>query len=207
LIHIGHCEKLLFMRIFLTVLILIFSLQHSTKADDITEFEIEGMSIGDSLLDYYSKNQINDALKNASYYKNKKFVEIFLNYEKGEFDNLQVAFQTKDKSYKIEKIMMTKKFSNQIAKCKKFKENFIENSSEFLNIAKRQDHDTTALADPTGKSFKYISSYFYPLGGFFNFVCSDYSKEMFVENGWSDGFAVSIGSQKILEYLQSDEAY
>jgi len=195
------------MKLLLTTFLIILCFQSWTKADEITEFEIEGMSIGDSLLDYYSKNEINDALKNASYYKNKKFVEIFLNYEKGEFDNLQVAFQTKDKSYKIEKIMMIKNFSNQIEKCKKFKENFIENSSEFLNIAERQDHDTTALVDPTGKSFKYISSYFYPLGGFFNFVCSDYSKEMYDENGWYDGFAVSIGSQEILEYLQSDEAY
>ena len=36
------------MRIFLAVLVLIFSLQSFTKADDISEFEIEGMSIGDS---------------------------------------------------------------------------------------------------------------------------------------------------------------
>ncbi len=195
------------MRIFLTVLIIIFSLQSLIKAEDISEFEIEGMSIGDSLLDYYSQSEINDALTNASYYKNKKFVEIFLSYEKIEFDNLQVAFQTKDKFYKIEKIMMTKDFSNQIEKCKEYKEKFIKNSSKFLNLTDRMDEDSTALADPTGNSFKYISTYFYPLGGFFNFTCSDYGKEMFDKHGWRDSFAASVGSQKMLEYLQSDEAY
>ena len=41
------------MRVFVAVLVLIFSLQSLTKADDIRDFEIEGMSIGDSLLDYY----------------------------------------------------------------------------------------------------------------------------------------------------------
>ena len=36
------------MRIFLSILILIFSFQSWTKADDIRDFEIEGISIGDS---------------------------------------------------------------------------------------------------------------------------------------------------------------
>ena len=58
---IEHSEKLLFMRIFLiTFLILIFNLQTWTNADDIKDFEIEGMSIGDSLLNYYSTNEISE---------------------------------------------------------------------------------------------------------------------------------------------------
>ena len=43
------------MRVFIIVLVLIFSLQSWTKADDISDFEIEGMSIGDSLLKKFSK--------------------------------------------------------------------------------------------------------------------------------------------------------
>ena len=46
------------MRIFIVVLVLIFSLQSWTKAEDITDFEIEGISIGDSLLDYMTKDEI-----------------------------------------------------------------------------------------------------------------------------------------------------
>ena len=46
--------KVLVVRVFLSVLILIFSLQSWTKADDIRDFEIEGMSIGDSALDYFT---------------------------------------------------------------------------------------------------------------------------------------------------------
>ena len=41
-----------FMRIFLLALILIISLQSWTKADDISKLEIEGISIGDSALDF-----------------------------------------------------------------------------------------------------------------------------------------------------------
>ena len=46
------------MRVFIAVLVLIFSFQSWTKADDIRDFEIEGMSIGDSLLKYVSVDEI-----------------------------------------------------------------------------------------------------------------------------------------------------
>ena len=45
------------MRIFLTILILILNLQSWTKADDIRDFEIEGISVGDSLHDHFSKKK------------------------------------------------------------------------------------------------------------------------------------------------------
>ena len=46
------------MRIFLLILFLNCNFQSWTKADDIRDFEIEGMSIGDSLLEYFNKKQI-----------------------------------------------------------------------------------------------------------------------------------------------------
>ena len=56
------------MRVFIAVLVLIFSLQSWTKAEDISELEIEGISIGDSLLDYFDKSIILNNKKD--YYKN-----------------------------------------------------------------------------------------------------------------------------------------
>ncbi len=46
------------MKRLLLILILTFSFQSWTKADDISDFEIEGITIGDSLLDHFSKNEI-----------------------------------------------------------------------------------------------------------------------------------------------------
>jgi len=46
------------MKRLLLILILTLSLQSWTKADDIRDFEIEGISIGSSLLDKYNKSQI-----------------------------------------------------------------------------------------------------------------------------------------------------
>ena len=51
-----------------------FSFQSWAKADDIRDFQIEGISLGDSLLDFYTKEEIDKSLPNVSYYpKSKKF--------------------------------------------------------------------------------------------------------------------------------------
>ena len=46
------------MRVFIAVLFLIYSLNSFAKADDVRDFQLESMSIGDSLLDFFNKNEI-----------------------------------------------------------------------------------------------------------------------------------------------------
>jgi len=60
------------MKKFLAILILIFTLQTPSLADDIRDFQIEGMSVGDSLLDYMTEDEINNSKRN--YAKNKKYL-------------------------------------------------------------------------------------------------------------------------------------
>jgi len=93
------------MKVFITVLVLIFSFQSLAKADDISDFQIEGMSIGDSLLDFMSENQIKDALKSeyAFFYKDK-FATISGGDIKDKFatyDNVGFVIKLNDESYKI----------------------------------------------------------------------------------------------------------
>ena len=61
------------MKKLLTIIILSLCFITSSKADDIRDFQIEGMSVGDSLLEYFSKDFIE---KNKKFYPNsKKFRE------------------------------------------------------------------------------------------------------------------------------------
>ena len=48
------------MRLFVAILVLILSIQSWTKADDISDFEIEGVSIGDSGLIYATKKELDE---------------------------------------------------------------------------------------------------------------------------------------------------
>ena len=54
------------------------SFQSLTKADDIKDFEIEGISIGDSLLDYFTKNEIQKEMNSEFVYEypGNKFIKV-----------------------------------------------------------------------------------------------------------------------------------
>ena len=90
------------MKVFITVLVLIFSFQSWTKADDIRDFQIEGMSIGDSLLDFFGKNQINNFKNYDNLPSDMKFrivefgatSDFKIKKEKGFNDGLNVVFMT-----------------------------------------------------------------------------------------------------------------
>ena len=68
------------MKILLTFFVLFFS--SFVNAEDISDFEIEGMSVGDSLLDYIPKDEIIQELKvNEFFYdylEQGKFGEVYL---------------------------------------------------------------------------------------------------------------------------------
>ena len=50
-------------RLSLYLFLIFFTLQTPSKADDIRDFQIEGISIGDSLLDYFSEEKIKSSKK------------------------------------------------------------------------------------------------------------------------------------------------
>ena len=56
--HICLSGKVVFMNRLLLILILTLNFQSFTKADDIRDFQIEGISLGDSLTEYFTKKEI-----------------------------------------------------------------------------------------------------------------------------------------------------
>ena len=77
------------MRLFLSVLVLIFSLQSWTKADDIKEFEVEGMSIGDSALDFFSSIEIDNAIDES--YPDRRFLILTIYKSFGPYEIMQIV--------------------------------------------------------------------------------------------------------------------
>ena len=72
------------MKILFTLFVLFFS--SSVFAEDISEFEIEGMSIGDSLLDFFSEEEINHERKTVKLADNEYFQRV--QFYKSDFLNL-----------------------------------------------------------------------------------------------------------------------
>ena len=86
------------MRVFIAVLVLIFSLQSWTKADDIRDFEIEGMSIGDSALDFYSKDTITSSIL-PSPYNDDEFYEVEFFNDEGTYKVVGLVFKKFDNKF------------------------------------------------------------------------------------------------------------
>ena len=162
-----------------------FSFQSWTKADDIRDFEIEGMSIGDSALSFYSKNLI-DNIK--SYYRgSKKYYKVSLepptNTDK--FERIQMHILEADNSYIIHSIsglIFYEDKKNSKSECLKDQNEIINDISINLSSTKKSEREIKKLEqDKTGKSttntiyfdFKLDQTEFIKVG------CVFYGKEFF----------------------------
>ena len=93
------------MRLFVAILVLILSIQSWTKADDISDFEIESMSIGDSLLSHFTKEKIEKNIRPNVFerFSDKTFVlsEIQHDSKFEVYDTVQFIFKRYDKEFQI----------------------------------------------------------------------------------------------------------
>ena len=188
------------MRIFIAVLVLIFGLQSLSKSDDISNFQIEGISIGDSLLNYYSEAEIKKALKDGYYYKDNKFVDVFF-YPKSDsnYDDLQITIKPKDDSYKIYVMAGKILYKNNIMECYSEKEKTVtELKNIFSNEIKNRQVSGKHNADKSGKS-KYESNVFEFNEGIIEATCFDWSKKV----TYTDNLMLVIKSNEFLYFMQT----
>ena len=97
-------------RLSLYLFLIFFTFQTSSQANDIRDFQIEGMSVGDNALDYFTEDELENSPK--SYYPNKKFhlVDIFSSKYQT-YDSVQ--FSLKNNDYKFYSISGTLYFRDK----------------------------------------------------------------------------------------------
>jgi len=193
------------------------SLQSWTKADDISEFEIEGMSIGDSLLDYFSEKDIWKE-KNSPYvfyYKDDKFVDLGVGEGKGfnlikkleVYDDVGVTVKPDDNKYKIYSLDGRLMCVN-INICMSKKEDIV---SELINFfgeeATHVTYESDHAFDKTGNSKTYNTSFsFKSHNDMVRVTVYDWSKKMTEENKYPDNLKLEIASEEFI-YFMENEAY
>ena len=188
------------MKRLLTILILIFSLQTPSQADDIRDFQIEGMSIGDSLLNYFTEEVIKKKLKKSYSYKNK-FRLFSIGSSKYEiYDSVQFVVKPGDRKFEIHNIVGVLSYTNNISDCYKKKDIIAKELSDLFQDAKQNDQSTKHEADKSGKS-TFIATYFtFKSGEVAQITCTDWSKEL----KWKDQLSVAIDSKEYGDFLQNE---
>jgi hypothetical protein len=193
------------MKRLLLILILTFSFQSWTKADDIRDFQIEGMSIGDSLLDFFSedfikKNIFEDYPASDKY---KRFYAYKQNFFK-QYEGVQVNFMKNDKKYIIAVLAGQIDFPDNINECFKIK-NRVEN--DFDKVFKNAEKETGKQKkeyDKTGKSISHYTTYSLKSGEQVAITCDDYSKKISEKSNILDSLSVSLRSKKFIYFLRNE---
>jgi hypothetical protein len=192
------------MKRLLLILILTFSFQTLSKADDIRDFQIEGISIEDSLLDYVNIEYINN--DKAYLGNNNKYYTILLEQDYQTFDAIQLTIQDKDKNYII-KSLTGKIFynNNDISECYKLLDNISLELSTILKdiIASKDATGRIAhVADKTGNSTTEGIFFSLDKGDSVYVYCTDWSDKM----NYTDNLKVQIRTKMYSDWLR-DEAY
>ena len=183
------------MRVFIAVLVLIFSLQSWTKADDISDFQIEGMSIGDSALEYYSESNIKTNKRN--WYRGKK-------YSTSEIGNIQVSYKTKDSKYILVSIDITETID--ISKCLDKISSEVAGISDLFsnNVKLKGPKRIKHWADKSKKSWFEQYVFKFPSKDYIFVECYNWTDKITSTKGWRDNFRVRIVSKEFLNFLNNE---
>ena len=190
------------MRIFLSVLILIFSLQSLAKTDDIRDFQIEGMSIGDSALNFFSESEIINNIRHDAYEgSDGQFYDIYLKKDLSEiYDKVSLVFKKNDKKYIIYSlgglIFYDEDTENCIVQYNKIAK---EVETLFPNHEKYVRKNKTHPQDKSGKSFSNATTFIHKSRSGVEVGCYSWSEEMKIE----DYVIVAIDSAEFGKWLDA----
>lgn len=195
------------MKKFILIIFIFFSFQSWSKADDIRELEIEGISIGDNALDFFSKDIIDE---NTLFYPNsKKFFRTTVTLNNNEFDSVQMHIKNDDKYiiYSIAGLIYYQR-NDPKKKCEDMRLKIVSEISTILdNTKKSKIEKDFEPNDETGKSygeaiyfdFKEDYSEYVKVG------CVFYGEEFFKKKNWPNHLRLALTSSEF-HYWLKDEA-
>ena len=188
------------MKRFLLILILTLSFQSFTKADDISDFEIDGISIGDSLLEHMSEEDITKNIEDVyNYIDDKKFIVsgFITNNVSSRYGVIQVTFKKNDDKYilyGVEGIINPMSFSECLLTRQEVEKNI---NNLFKNYEKSGPDIIKHPVDQTGKSI--VNQISFELDGNVVLIeCYDFSEQV----SYPDSFMISAYSKELNEWLQ-----
>jgi len=204
------------MKKLLTLLLSLFLLSSSSVfADDISDFTIEGISVGDSLLDYMTEEEILEEIernKNDYYYLNEpnKYADIYLyknlktygaivSLIKNNSTNQYVSI--KNEKYTILSLRGLIDFTEDFDSCIVKRDEVVEVLSNMFPDVQKTEWNVEHLFDPSGDSI--IDGFFFEFnsGAIAKVFCIDWEKNFRIKNNVNDVLTVELGSKETKSWL------
>ena len=182
------------MKKLLAIIVLSLCVITSSQANDIKDFQIDGISIGDSLLDYYNEKEISKAL---DVYSDKKYTQktLFAN-QSSSYEQLQFAYKSSDRKKIIVGLGGVIFFSNNISKCKKEMKKI---SAEVTNLFPNTNKKEWGKSKMSGGDYFPITFKFAD-GSVAMVACYEWNKESGVE----DNLKVTLYSAEFSQHLNKN---
>ena len=194
------------MRILLSVIVLIFGIQLFSKADDIRDFELEGISLYESALNHFSVNELQkDTVDN---YTSNKYTTSNIYDGLDMYDYIQISYKTDDRKYIIQDISAAKNIKyeeclSQLDQVESDISSIYENSSRISNDGKSTyDHPV----DKSGQSKVTDIAWYFHTGDVIVAQCYNWQSEFGKKNNFKDSLTIGISNKDIDRWF-SNEAY
>ena len=154
--------------------LILFSFSAPSFADDISEFQIEGMSIGNSSLDYMSEEEIKENV--VFVYSDKKFtISVYKKSTEIYDSGVGSTYKSKDKKYKIHGVQGMIYFENNIEGCYEKQDEIEKEISSMFDEIKKEDWGILKLSfGEEGSTYRPIT-FDFNNGDRINIACYHYS--------------------------------
>ena len=190
-------------------LIIILSLQSFTIADDIQDLEIEGMSVGDSLLNYMSeidiKKEIESTKNHYSYLEDPlRFREVYFFSNNNNFNTyktVSVMFKNNDNKYKIVFIRGMKDYVENLQGCISKRSEISEEIESIITKFSKDVREGKSKLDKSGKSITNNIYYTFNSGNAIILVCNDWEEKLRKKNNWTEGLSVVLRTNEVGSWL------
>lgn len=194
------------MRILLYIIFYIFLFKYNSIAkDELSQFSIEGMSVGDTLTKHFSRNQIENSLNNPTFYpKSKKYkVILFESQNKELFDYFNITIKNNDKDLIIYALRGEKEVS--IEECFDMKLDQINGIENILSDVDRSDYKS-GYGDLYGNSTAHVTDFYLKDNSVIRIFCADFddTNDVVKNNLWTDSLEVSLSSNEFIKFLEND---
>ena len=197
-------------------IIWLLAFQMQSAADNIRYFQIEGMSIGDSALDYFDETQLEDSEQGWHNYSYKEYSTALMP-GKGIYDWFLVSYKSDDDNFIIEALvggLEKKNYDNK--ECdNKLDTTALNISKLFKNTSrdKKKTYELTADASRTypftGKSIVTSLSFNFLDKGKIILACYNIDKEAKQNESFltsilkqNDSFRIDVRSSAFVNYLK-----
>ena len=191
----------------------LFSFSVPSFSDDISDFQIEGMSIGETLLDFISESEIQKNIE-VNKYDDDKYYTVGL-YNKGfkTYDGVQITLETGDKDYIIKGLDGGIFYDDNFEKCLMKKKDMVKDITLMLdkNISSNENV-VNHPADKSGDSKIYIYEFYLNNSTSGNYsdsilvYCTNWSIQLEKKYNWIDNLRVSLSTREF-NYWYNNHAY